>query len=238
MIPEFDGNLNNWEDFRDIFIAVVDNDEKMPLIKKMHYLKGCLKDEATGIISRIEISAEGYETWALIVKRFDNPQRRLESDLHGLFEAKPFTEASAKGINALMDSVEQLTRLLNKLENFRDCIYLYALKRRLDKETKRHWERSLSHTEIPKYEDLRKFLTHWVISLENETVRVEQTSGSRATNSKSKLKGNKSRERKELSVNATNITKDVRCSMCKEDYALVKCRKFQELPSWRRREQV
>jgi len=40
-----------------MFIAVVHND-KMPLIKKMHYLKGCLKGEAAGVISRIELSAE------------------------------------------------------------------------------------------------------------------------------------------------------------------------------------
>jgi len=47
----------------------------MPLMKKMHYLKGCLKGEAPGVISRIELNAEGYETaWTLIVKHFDNPQ--------------------------------------------------------------------------------------------------------------------------------------------------------------------
>jgi len=86
--------------------------------------------------------------------------------------------------------------------------------------------------------DLRKFLTQWVISLENETIRTEQTSGYKSTNSKNNFKGNKSRGRKELSVYTTNITKDVRCSICKEGHALIKCKKFQELPSWRRGEQV
>jgi len=36
--------------------------------------------------------------------------------------------------------------------------------------------------------DLRKFLTQWVISLENETIQVKQTSRSKSTNSKSNLK--------------------------------------------------
>jgi len=63
-----------------------------------------------------------------------------------------------KSINASMDPVEQLTRSLDRLKNFKDCIYLYALKRRLNEKTKKHWERSLSDTEIPKYADLRKFL--------------------------------------------------------------------------------
>jgi len=49
-----------------MFIAIVHNDKTMPLIKKMHYLKDCLKGEAAGVISRIELSAEGYEmvSWA------------------------------------------------------------------------------------------------------------------------------------------------------------------------------
>jgi len=65
MLPEFDDNLNNWEDSRDMFIAVVH--KTMPLIKKIHYLKGSLKDETAGVISRIELSAEGYETtWARV----------------------------------------------------------------------------------------------------------------------------------------------------------------------------
>jgi len=117
-----------------------------------------------------------------------------------------------KSINASMDPVEQLTRSLDRLKNFKDCIYLYALKRRLDEKTKRHWERSLSDTEIPKYANLRKFLTQWVISLENEAVRMKRTSGSGSINSRNNCKDNKSRGWKELSLNATNIIKDIRSS--------------------------
>jgi len=62
--------------------------------------------------------------------------------------------------------------------------------------------------------------------LENEIVREEQVSGSRLANPKSNTKDKKYRERRELSVNETNIIKDAKCSICKEGYALVKCRKF------------
>jgi len=44
-----------------MFTAVVHNDNTMPLVKKMHYLKGCLKDEVVRIISRIPLSIENYE---------------------------------------------------------------------------------------------------------------------------------------------------------------------------------
>jgi len=107
MIPEFDGNINKWEDFRDMFVSVIHNDLKIPLIKKMHCLKGCLKGDASAVISRMELSAENYETaWELIVQRYDN--QRLESDLRDLFETEPLTETSVEGIGAAMDSVHQL----------------------------------------------------------------------------------------------------------------------------------
>jgi len=73
--------------------------------------------------------------------------------------SKPSHLLKHRHINVSMDSVEKLTRLLDTLDNFRDCIYLYALKRKLGEKTKRHWERSLFDAEILKYEDLRKFLT-------------------------------------------------------------------------------
>jgi len=57
-------------------------------------------------------------------------------------------------------------------------------------------------------------------------VREEQVSGSRSANSKNNTKYKKYAERRELSVNETNIIKDAKCSICKEGHALVKCRKF------------
>jgi len=36
MLSKFDGNLNDWKDFRDMFIAVIYDDKTMPLVKKMH----------------------------------------------------------------------------------------------------------------------------------------------------------------------------------------------------------
>jgi len=99
---------------------------------------------------------------------------------------------------------------MDGLENFTDYIYLSALKRRPDEKKKRHWERSLADTEIPKYQDLRKFLTNWIISFENDAMREKHISESRSTNSKNNPKGKKVGGRRELSVNATYINKDAK----------------------------
>jgi len=229
-IPEFDGNQADWEDFKDMFKALVHDNKTMPLVKKMHYLKGCLKGKAAQVISRIPLNAEGYETaWDQLLTRFDNSHRRLESYLQCLFEAKPLAKMSASDINASIDTIDQLKRSFQKLGDFENHIYVYALKRRLDEKTKRHWERSLSDSEIPTYEDLKKFLTRWVISLENE----EQSS--RAKSITNNPKDKKSGRQKERSMN----TKKNKCLMCNGNHmTLDTCEKFQKLPSWRRREQV
>jgi len=59
-LAEFDADQIDWEDFRDMFIAMVHNNKTMPLVKKMHYLKGYLKSEATQSMSWITLSATGY----------------------------------------------------------------------------------------------------------------------------------------------------------------------------------
>jgi len=53
--------------------------------------------------------------------------------MHSLFEVEPLSETLAKDINAPIDSIEQLTRSLDRLENFKDYIYLYVLKKDLMK---------------------------------------------------------------------------------------------------------
>jgi len=40
---------------------------------------------------------------------------------------------------------------MDGLENFKDCIYLCALKKKSDEKKEENWEKSLSDTEIPKY---------------------------------------------------------------------------------------
>jgi len=120
---------------------------------------------------------------------------------------------------------------MDGLENFKDCIHLSALQRRSDEKKKRRWGRSLCDTEIPKYQDLRKFLTNWIISLENDAMREKHISKSKSTNSKSNPNGKKVAGRRELSVNATYINKDAKCSLWKGGNTLATCRKFQELPS-------
>jgi len=149
--PEFNANQVDWEDFRDMFIIVVHDDKTMPLVKKMHYLKGCFNTETARIMNRIPLNTEVYKSvWPLIFTRFDNSQRRFETYLHCFFEAKPLNETT-KDINVSMDCIEQFTRSMNGLENFKDCIYLYTLKKKSDEKKKRGWEKSLSDTEIPKY---------------------------------------------------------------------------------------
>jgi len=158
-LPEFDGNQADWDYFTDTFKVLVHDNKAMPLAKKMHSLQGCLKSEAARIISNIPLSAKNYEiAWEQLLRHYDNPRRRLECYLQCLFEAKPLVKTSATDIIVSMVTIDQLQHSFEKLGDFKDHVYLYALKRRLDEKTRGRWERSLSDSEISTYADLKRFL--------------------------------------------------------------------------------
>jgi len=56
----FDGDVTKWEEFRDLFKSLVHDVDRIPPIKKMQYLKGYLTEEATEVIAKMKITAEGY----------------------------------------------------------------------------------------------------------------------------------------------------------------------------------
>jgi len=56
----FDGDRTRWVDFRETFKALVHDVIDISPVKKMHYLRGCLKGEAAGSISAIPITPDGY----------------------------------------------------------------------------------------------------------------------------------------------------------------------------------
>ena len=65
-IPEFSGASSDWAHFRDIFLALI-NDQDYPKVLKLAYLKKYLKGEALAVISQINVSDENYEAaWNLL----------------------------------------------------------------------------------------------------------------------------------------------------------------------------
>ncbi|KAJ8980833.1 hypothetical protein NQ317_018413 [Molorchus minor] len=73
-LPNFDGQYQNWLEFKDGFKALVDENSCLNNTQKFYYLRSSLTKEAGGvIITYLEITAENYAVaWSLLEERFAN----------------------------------------------------------------------------------------------------------------------------------------------------------------------
>ncbi|XP_073965317.1 uncharacterized protein isoform X2 [Choristoneura fumiferana] len=60
-IPQFNGDIKNWPIFKNLFFSVIDGNEDLPKLQKLHYLKSFLEGEAAALISSLILSEENYE---------------------------------------------------------------------------------------------------------------------------------------------------------------------------------
>ena len=64
-LPVFDGNLQQWQEFWDIHKVTIHEQQTMPAVSKLSYLKNVLKGSALSAIAGIPLTSENY---SLIVK--------------------------------------------------------------------------------------------------------------------------------------------------------------------------
>lgn len=85
-IAKFDGSFFRWLEFRDTFISIVHNNERIAPIHKFHNLISYLTGDAARIISDFEVSsANYYNAWKLLCERYDNRRQLINHHLNSLF---------------------------------------------------------------------------------------------------------------------------------------------------------
>jgi len=230
----FDGDRTRWVDFRETFKALVHDVIDIPPVKKMHYLKDCLKGEAAGSISAIPITADGYfAAWAALLQSYDNPRRIMQVYMERYFDMPQIVHATSQNIDALLNTKTQLHRALKTMTDPATLIeYLmtYSTTRTLDHDTRQRWEDShASSMAIPTFEELQEFLRNRVIAL-----AAGQAHSSKSNYGKGKRAGCSS----EISANITGTNRILQCHLCNGNHALRACNKFRDLAVPQRQEQV
>ena len=71
-LPTFPGNYVEWKNFRDLFMALIINNDSLSNASRLHYPKTLLTGDATHMIKHITLSDANFEpAWDLIKKCFD-----------------------------------------------------------------------------------------------------------------------------------------------------------------------
>ncbi|KYN18872.1 hypothetical protein ALC57_08802 [Trachymyrmex cornetzi] len=115
-LPTFSGNYEQWQQFYDMFIALVHNHRQLDSIQKFHYLKSALSGSAAQVIHSLQTTNENYPiALELLTKRFQNLRLTIHYHVQELFNISPIPKESADMLRALSDNIQKYLRVLQQL---------------------------------------------------------------------------------------------------------------------------
>lgn len=84
-LPTFNGSIENWLEFKDAFIALVQDNDSLADIQKFYYLKSSLEHEPAQLISSVQVCASNYPVaWSLLTDRYENKKLIINNYIKAL----------------------------------------------------------------------------------------------------------------------------------------------------------
>lgn len=163
-LPTFDGRYENWHKFRDRFKDIVDKCVGDSPATKLDYLDKALVGMAKGSIYQQTLNDNNYDgAWRILASKYENVRMVVHGHVSQLLSLKPMTKDTHAELKALLDVVEKRLESLEfhkfKMnDNLSETIIVNLLISRLDPETRRVWETTMTHGEMPKYKPTIEFL--------------------------------------------------------------------------------
>ncbi|XP_073820653.1 uncharacterized protein [Musca autumnalis] len=224
----FEGDYLSWPSFRDLFTAIYVNNKKLSPVEKLFHLFQKTSGEAREINRHIPLTAEGFTiAWDNLRNQYENKRILVNSQLRILFNLAHCGQESASCLKKLQRDV---TNCISVLELYKidvkswDPIFVYQCSSRMPKLTLSLWEQSLANkTELPRWDELNKFLTDRFQALENVADMTSANCGQPSQGSRPK--SNQFDRSKQFKVHHTKVS-DPKCRLCKGAHTLKSCPKF------------
>ncbi|XP_055588990.1 uncharacterized protein LOC129741289 [Uranotaenia lowii] len=224
-LPVFNGTLEHWLNFHDLFISLVHSSSELSNIQKFYYLRSSLAGDALKLIQTIAISANNYPVaWNLLIDHFQNPARLKQTYVDSLFEFAPLKKESAADLHSLVERFEANVRILKQLgekTEFWDVLLIRMLSIRLDSTTRRDWEEFSSSHEATTFQDLVSFLQRRVTVLQSVSNMHLETSSAPAPK--------RQVQRTSIISNGATQYSSRQCYACCEHHPLYMCSTFSKM---------
>ncbi|CAK9822943.1 hypothetical protein ANTRET_LOCUS1374 [Anthophora retusa] len=230
-IRPFDGNPIDWYSFHDTFQSLVHNDVNIPAVQKFYLLKNSLRGSVATIIEPLTASEENYKVaWDLLKQRCDRPRQIIQTHIRAILELPEITRESPLNIRALKEAalmhVNALKALKEPVEMW-NSILTYIIVRKLDKNTRRAWERTLENTQMPKFTELVEFLSKQERGEDSEICTNTIGNQNQIKFDKPANKVGKSSSHRGQSFIGTQSRNE--CNFCSSTHSIYTCEKFLKL---------
>ncbi|XP_065086542.1 uncharacterized protein LOC135708380 [Ochlerotatus camptorhynchus] len=205
-IPTFDGRYENWP-------------------------QKALVGAASGILDAKTLSDNNYNhAWEILTDRYENPRIIIDTHIDELLAMRKMCKESHKELRDLVDTctrhVEGLRVMKQSVEGTTGLIINKILTSCLDASTRKQWERSLAHGELP---NLEKTLTF----LKDQCRVLERCEADHPTIVKSHPVKSSQPTAKPNSVKVHATTSDSSsesCQFCAKSHFNYQCTDFHKLP--------
>lgn len=178
-LHSFDGNLDTWLSFRDLYTSLIHSKNDLPDVEKFYYLKGCLLGEAKALIEPLPITKANYQVaWELLMKRYNNSKLLKRQQIQSLFQLPRIIEESSIELQSLLEAFERIVQTLDQLvqpSDYKDLLLLNILGSRLDPVTRRGWEEFTASKEQDTILSLIEFLQRRVRMLNLLPTQAKET---------------------------------------------------------------
>ncbi|XP_055585295.1 uncharacterized protein LOC129738138 [Uranotaenia lowii] len=222
----FDGNIDEWLGFRDLYLSLIHWKQELPEVEKFHYLKGCLQGEPKALIDPLQITKSNYiVAWDMLLKRYNNSEQLKKRQVQSLFKLPSMVKESVAELQTLLEGFERIVNTLDQVlesAEYKDLLLVNFLVSLLDPVTRRSWEEDSSTKESDTLSELTEFLHRRVRVLE---ALPPKPSNSGATHSQVAVKP------KGVSIRTyhNNVKSSFRCPACKDGHFLYQCQRFLKL---------
>ncbi|XP_055589329.1 uncharacterized protein LOC129741616 [Uranotaenia lowii] len=221
-LQQFDGNVDEWLSFRDLYMSLIHTKADLPDIEKFHYLKGCLAGEAKKLVDPLAITSANYSiAWECLMKRYNDSKLLKRRQVNALLKLPGVTKESVMELQSLLEAFERVVQTLDQLVNadeYKDLLLLEILCTRLDPTTRRAWEEHTAGNDRDKISDLTQFIQKRISVLGSLPSKVSE--------------GRPEYNRKPLGIrtshSATQFPKG-RCVACSDFHPLFMCQSFKRL---------
>ncbi|XP_055613269.1 uncharacterized protein LOC129759772 [Uranotaenia lowii] len=223
-LQSFDGNIDEWLGFRDLYLSLIHWKQELPEVEKFHYLKGCLQGEPKALIDPLQITKTNYTVaWEMLLKRYNNSKQLKKRQVQALFKLPGMVKESKGELQTLLEGFERIVNTLDQVletDEYKDLLLVNFLVSRLDSVTRRSWEEESGTKEQDSLAELTEFL--------HRRVRVLEALPPRFTDNRP-MQPQGSVKQKTVSVRTdhNNVkSSGLRCHACKESHLLHQCQKF------------
>lgn len=224
-LPTFSGKYEHWVSFFDTFNALIDKNENLSEVQKLHYLKASLVYDAAKVLSNLELTSTNYKIAIdLLKEQYENTRLIVQNHIKCLFDLPQLQKDSPAILKQVVNTVQTNLRALESQgqhTEYWDQIIIHLITTKLDTSTHREWELTTTSNELPSLKQLTDFLQKRVQVLEN----IQKAHGRQATSQNEKTAHIQNKHHTNYTFRAKShfSRQEQQCGFCNGKHLIFQC---------------